>query len=76
MENAKKCAAANPGYYVFDANGKAVSGNSSSGTKTVDELAREVIKGLWGNGVDRKNRLTAAGYNYSAVQKRVNEFLK
>lgn len=76
LENAKKCAAANPGYYVFDANGKAVSGNSSSGTKTVDELAREVIKGLWGNGVDRKNRLTAAGYNYSAVQKRVNEFLK
>ncbi|MFR2546157.1 hypothetical protein [[Ruminococcus] torques] len=29
-----------------------------------------------GNGTDRKNRLTAAGYNYSAVQKRVNELLK
>lgn len=48
-----------------------------SGTaKTVDELAREVIAGKWGNGTDRKNRLTAAGYDYSAVQKRVNELLK
>ena len=45
-------------------------------TKSVDELAREVIRGLWGNGVDRRNRLTAAGYDYSAVQKRVNELLR
>ena len=56
-------------------------GNTSSSavkttTKCVDTLAREVIQGKWGNGTDRKNRLTAAGYNYSAVQKRVNELLK
>ena len=56
-------------------------GNTSSSavkttTKSVDTLAREVIQGKWGNGTDRKNRLTAAGYNYSAVQKRVNELLK
>ena len=44
--------------------------------KTLDELAREVIRGLWGNGTDRKNRLTAAGYDYYAVQKRVNELLR
>lgn len=43
--------------------------------KTVDELAREVIRGLWGKGADRKKRLTAAGYDYAAVQKRVNELL-
>lgn len=43
--------------------------------KTVDEVAREVIKGLWGKGADRKKRLTAAGYDYAAVQKRVNELL-
>ena len=43
--------------------------------KTVDELAREVIRGDWGNGIERKNRLTAAGYDYNAVQKRVNEKL-
>jgi surface antigen len=41
--------------------------------KTVDELAKEVIDGKWGNGSDRKQRLTAAGYIYEAVQSRVNE---
>ena len=44
--------------------------------KTVDQLAREVIYGYWGNGDDRKIRLTAAGYDYNTVQKRVNELLK
>lgn len=44
--------------------------------KTDDDIAREVIKGLWGNNPDRKNRLIAAGYNYEEVQKKVNEFLK
>ena len=44
--------------------------------KTVDELAKEVIDGKWGNGEDRKKRLKAAGYDYAAVQARVNEMLK
>ncbi len=45
-------------------------------SKTIDELAKEVINGKWGNGDERKNRLTSAGYDYNAVQKRVNEILK
>ena len=44
--------------------------------KTVDELAREVIAGKWGVGNARKLRLEAAGYDYTAVQTRVNELLK
>ena len=44
-------------------------------SKSVDDLAREVIRGDWGNGQERKNRLTAAGYDYSTVQARVNEML-
>lgn len=44
-------------------------------TKTIEELANEVIAGKWGNGEDRKNRLTNAGYNYSEVQARVNQLL-
>ena len=44
--------------------------------KSIDEVAREVIKGKWGNGADRKNRLTQAGYDYSVVQARVNQLLK
>ena len=75
LDNAKRCAKANPGYFIFDENGKIV-GSDTSSTKTVDELAREVIRGNWGNGTERKNRLTAAGYDYNAVQKRVNELLK
>ena len=43
--------------------------------KTVEELAKEVIQGKWGSGAERKQRLTAAGYNYSAVQQKVNELL-
>ena len=42
-------------------------------TKSIDEIAREVLNGAWGNGDDRKNRLTAAGYDYNAVQNKVNE---
>jgi hypothetical protein len=41
----------------------------------VDEIAKEVIRGDWGNGDERKKKLTAAGYDYAAVQKRVNEMV-
>lgn len=53
-----------------------ISKRTSTAKKSVDELAKEVIAGEWGNGTDRKNRLTEAGYDYNAVQKRVNELLK
>ena len=43
--------------------------------KTVDELADEVLAGKWDNGAERERLLTAAGYDYNAVQKRVNEKL-
>lgn len=40
--------------------------------KSVEEIAKEVLAGKWGNGDDRKNALQAAGYDYNAVQARVN----
>ena len=43
--------------------------------KSVDELAQEVIDGKWGDGEARKKKLEDAGYNYNAVQNRVNEML-
>lgn len=54
------------------------SSDSASATpaKTIDELAQEVLDGKWGNGTDRKERLTAAGYDYSAVQAKVNALVK
>ena len=44
--------------------------------KSIDVLAKEVIKGLWGNGASRRQKLEAAGYDYKEVQNRVNELLK
>lgn len=44
--------------------------------KSNEELANEVIQGKWGNGVDRRNRLTNAGYDYNAIQKIVNNKLR
>ena len=43
--------------------------------KTVDELANEVLAGKWDNGAERERLLAAVGYDYNAVQKRVNEKL-
>lgn len=40
--------------------------------KSVEEIAKEVYSGKWGNGADRKKRLEAAGYNYAQVQAAVN----
>ena len=70
LDNAKK--ACKSGYSVFDANGNIVY----PAKKSIDEIAREVIQGKWGNGIERRNRLTNAGYDYNAVQKRVNELMK
>lgn len=44
----------------------------SGGGKSVEEIAREVLQGKWGNGADRKARLKAAGYDYAEVQAKVN----
>lgn len=77
LANAKKCVDSNKGYSVFDENGKKVYPADAPGTKkSIDSIAREVIRGDWGNGDERKKKLTAAGYDYSAVQKKVNELLK
>ena len=77
LANAKKCADSNKGYSVFDEDGRKVyPTDSSTAKKSVDTIAREVIRGDWGNGDERKKKLTSAGYDYSAVQKRVNELLK
>lgn len=43
--------------------------------KSNDEVANEVLAGAWGNGEDRKNRLSAAGYNPTDIQALVNQKL-
>lgn len=44
-------------------------------TKSIEELAQEVLDGLWGSGDTRKQKLIAAGYDYDAVQAKVNELV-
>lgn len=51
------------------------STTTPSTSKTTEEVAKEVIAGKWGNGEERKNRLISAGYDYSAVQAKVNELM-
>nr|DAL99648.1 MAG TPA: peptidoglycan hydrolase [Caudoviricetes sp.] len=71
---AAKLKAAGFDTYITTKSGTAVS--ASSAKKSTDQIAREVIQGLWGNGVDRTNRLKAAGYDPSVIQNRVNQLLK
>lgn len=52
-----------------------IDNNTSTSLKDLNTIADEVIAGNWGNGEDRKNRLTQAGYNYSEVQALVNQKL-
>lgn len=48
---------------------------SKPNLKSINEIAREVIQGKWGNGQERKTRLTNAGYDVQAVQNRVNQLM-
>ena len=75
LENAIKVC--KTGYSVFDSKGNVVypKAQPAPTKKSVDEIAREVIRGDWGNGSDRTKRLSAAGYDANAVQNRVNEIL-
>ena len=41
--------------------------------KSIDELAQEVIEGKWGVMPKRKEKLEAAGYDFDAVQDKVDE---
>ena len=55
---------------------KGLNGYSSqSEKKSNEEIANEVIAGEWGNGEERKTKLTNAGYDYNAIQSIVNSKL-
>lgn len=72
-------ATACPGPYLHKRMGRIAaevnSRLSAQPAKSVDVVAREVIRGEWGNGSDRRQRLEAEGYDYDTVQDRVNAIL-
>lgn len=51
------------------------SSSSKNDNKNLDDIARAVIRGDYGNGSERKRKLAEAGYNYDEVQARVNEII-
>ncbi len=51
------------------------SSTPSNPKKSNEEIANEVIQGKWGNNPERKQKLTDAGYDYSAIQNIVNQKL-
>ena len=59
--------------YLYDES--IITGSKTQNIKSIDQLAKEVIAGKWGNGDERKKKLTAAGYNYYVIQNRVNELM-
>lgn len=61
--------------YLYNENIIEESTTTGNDKKSVDELAKEVIDGKWGDGEERKKKLEEAGYDYNAVQDRVNEML-
>ena len=56
-------------------NGYSKQSNNNSNKKSNEQIADEVIAGKWGNGEDRKIRLTNAGYDYQTIQNLVNSKL-
>ena len=68
-----------PGDYLYNLHGQIANEVNAilngSSKKSITEIAKEVLAGKWGNGSERKNKLTQAGYDYSKVQKKVNELL-
>lgn len=72
---AKRLKAAGFNTYITTVSGTPVA---ASAKKSINEIAREIVLGKWGNGSDRKNRLIKAGYTQDEVvqiQKKVNELL-
>ena len=49
---------------------------SNYNLKSTEEIAKEVINGLYGNGAERKTRLEKLGYNYKKIQAKVNQMLR
>lgn len=66
----------NPSYCTVKGSVASAASKPTAPAKSIEDIAREVISGSWGNGSERKKRLEAAGYNYAQVQVAVNRLMK
>lgn len=53
-----------------------VNSNIINPIERLEEVAKEVISGRWGNGPERISNLENAGYNYDIVRQAVNNIMK
>lgn len=63
-------------YKISSYNGKVLFGHpkyENAPKKSIEQVAKEVMAGKWGNGEERKKRLTEGGYDYEEVRKMVNK---
>lgn len=58
----------NPKYCKIVTSKSTTAKPSTTSKKSVNTIAKEVWEGKWGYGDERKQKLTAAGYDYDAVQ--------
>lgn len=75
----RQSALENAGYNyqeVQEAVNTLINGSETISSKSVQDIAKEVIAGQWGNNPDRRDNLEVAGYNYQEVQNAVNMILK
>lgn len=75
----RQSALENAGYNyqeVQEAVNTLINGSETISSKSVQDIAKEVIAGQWGNNPDRQDNLEVAGYNYQEVQNVVNMILK
>lgn len=55
---------------------KTTTNTNTNDTTDLTQVAKDVIKGVYGNGNERKEKLQSMGYDYNEVQKLVNKMLK
>lgn len=63
-------------YKISSYSGKVLFGHpkyENAPKKSIEQVAKEVMAGKWGNGEERKKRLTEGGYDYEEVRKMVNK---
>ena len=60
---------------IVDEKQKTQKLNTNTLTKSISEVAEEVIKGEWGTGLIRRNKLKNAGYDFNKIQNEVDRIL-
>lgn len=75
IDKGSSSSAIDPYDYIFNGKEFDIENQENKVLKELDEIAKDVIKGFYGNYPERKELLEKDGYNYEEVQNKVNELL-